>query len=571
MTLGEIDLLIKNGYLQSAPDTALIAEQIGSLVKQGFLEELPNHFFSFQNNLTWEVIYETLLYAEKRLLHNIIATHIEKHNQSNLDTVADMLLYHFEKSQNYAKCVKYGATAGEMASSLFANEDAISFYTRSINALEGIKRQSPVDLSLLQERIGDANENMGRHKEAITHYQKALDIWRSTSKNKKPKYISWSPRPSTYESSLARKIAMSLEHDAEYDQALKWLDEAEKFLPRRPGNVASQIAATKSATLFRKGEFEQAISFGKQALHVAKRSAHKVEEAYAHNMIANSYIQLGVLNKAVNHLNFAEKICVEIEDIPGIATASNNLGDCYYYLGDFKTAVTHYKNALLSDERMHNQSGITMGHFNLGNILVDIGDLATASSHLEEVIRDYKAGHCRRDLAAATYLTLCKCLRLQKQLDAALSAINESLNILKNDDQSSISNHAKLQLAELLIEKDDANAAKEMAIKILNKAREMNISGLELIADRVVAKACLQFNDFENASTHISNSIKLANKIGAEHEEALSIVLLTRVAIASNQITPSVRSSLERAIGILSKIGAQLDLAEANNLVNQLH
>ena len=39
MNRDELDLLIKNGFLQSEPDETITQNELGSLVNQGFLEE----------------------------------------------------------------------------------------------------------------------------------------------------------------------------------------------------------------------------------------------------------------------------------------------------------------------------------------------------------------------------------------------------------------------------------------------------------------------------------------------------------------------------------------------------
>lgn len=568
----EIELLIKNGFLQSEPDETLTQNELSSLVNQGFLEELPNHFFSFHNNLTWEVIYETLLYSERRLLHNIIAIHIEKHNKENLDAVSDLLLYHYERSRNLKKCVFYGALAGDRASSMFANKDALAFYQRSLSALDQLKRDLPVDRCTIYEHIGDVHENAGAHKNALDAYYKALEFWsQSTSSRKKTVHVPWNLKPSTHEALLARKIAMSLEHNSEYDEALKWLDKAENVLPSRPGKVASQIAATRSATLYRKGELEQAISWGKSALKIAKRTKQKGDAAYAHNMIANTFIQLGSLKKAITHLEQAEKICVETEDFPGIATVSSNLGDCHYYLGDLAGATKHYNNALISDEKLHNNAGIIMGHFNLGNIYTDIGELDKSISHLNKVIEAFKENKCRRDLAAAAFMSLSKCQRLNRKLNIAESAIKESLNLLKVDDQSKIFSFANLQYAELLLEQDNPEGARNIAESVLTEAKQQKNTGLELIAERILGNSHMQLKNLEMALEHGLKSIELSKNIGAEHEEALSILAHTNNLIASNRVTNLENNNIHRAIDILTKIGAKLDLERANKLLEKVN
>jgi len=571
MKRDELELLIKNGFLQSKPDESISSELLGNLVNHGFLEELPNQFFSFHNNLTWEVIYETLLYAEKRLLHNIIALHIEKHNEENLTTVADILLYHFEKGINFPKCVMYGAMAGDNAASLFANEDAISFYNRAIAALGNIKRNVNIESCLLYEHIGDVYEQSGNHSQALRNYQTTLAMWETTSKRGKPKYLPWKLLPSTYEAYIARKIAMSAEHNAEYDLALEWLDKAEKLLPSRPGKLASQIAATRSASLYRKGEFKDAIFWGEQALKLAKRSKDKQDIAYAHNMIANPSMETGELSKAIAHLRSAEEICIETENFPGIASASHNLGNSYYAIGRLRDAISHFEKALHADELMHNASGITMSRFNLGNILVDTGNIEDSIIHLNFVLDEYQKGKSRRDLASASHMILSRAYRLCNNYDLATMHIKKCMEMLESDTQSGVYVYAELQYAELLLAQNDTPKALEISERILSLAKKQDAKLLEIQASRVFGQSKAQMREYDSAISCIKQSIDLAHSMGIEHEEALSIIAYAQVADTSNNITPETLKFLHSAIKILTKIGAKRDLEQAKTLAASLH
>ena len=572
MNREELDLLIKNGFLQSNPDKALTTEELNNLVSQGFLEELPNHFFTFHNNLTWEVIYETLLFAERRLLHNIIAIHIEKHNSSNLEAVSDVLLYHFEKGRNYPKCVLYGAKAGDRETILFANEDALSFYKRALIALDNIKHSPRADRSLLFEHIGDVYENSGNHKEALANYRLALDTWRDIKKttSKKPKYVPWKVKPSINEAFLMRKLAMSYEHNSEFDNAVTWLDKAEKILPLRPGRVAAQIAATRSATLYRKGDFLPAIKHGLRALKLAKKSGRKEDLAYAHNVVANSYIETGEFQKAIQHLQFSKNISYEIQDFPGIANSNYNLGNTYWHIGSLTDAAIHYKNALSADEQMHNASGITMDQYSLGSISLYIGEIDESIENLLGVYKAYESGVARRDLTGVSLGVLCKAYQLKGNLKEAENYIQKALSILGEDSQSGILVHVELQLAELFLAQGKPEEAKEKCLLISDQIKKTKAVTIEIILERILGNAYVKLHDLDHAFHHLGNSIKIASQIGSQHEEALSVIDYVKAAIESGNTGEEVRNSLSRALEILSKIGAKLDLKEAQKLAKRL-
>jgi len=568
----ELDLLIKNGFLQANPGESLTANELSNLVNQGFLEELPNHFFTFHNNLTWEVIYETLLFSERRLLHNIIAIHIEKNNANNLDAVADILLHHFENAREYKKCVFYGAKAGDRESTLFSNEEALSFYNRALNALDNINHALLADRSLLYEHIGDVYENSGNHKEALANYQFALDTWQKIhgEKSKKPALVPWKIKPSTNEAYLMRKLAMSYEHNSEFDSAITWLDQAERILPTRPGRVAAQIAATRSATLYKKGDFLKAMEYGQRALQLARRSGRKEDEAYAHNMIANSCNETGDFKKAIRHLQKSSDISQELNDFPGIAISNYNLGNSYWALGALQQAANHYKMSLEADETMHNVSGMTMDHYSLGSVLLDIGELDQCIEYLSNVVTDYDSGNARRDLTGMTLAILGKAYRLQGKIAEAEKCITRSLDLLKGDSESGIFLHVQLQLAELLISENKPGEAKQKCLDLMKQVKETKAISIEIILQRTLGNAYFKLHDLDQAFQHLNDSIKIASEIGAEHEEALSIIDLAEVCIKSDKVSKDIRTMLVRAVDTLDKIGAKLDLKRAKNLAKQL-
>ena len=571
MKRDELDLLIKNGFLNSKPDRTITENELGSLVNQGFLEKLPNHFFSFNNNLTWEVIYETLLYSERRLLHNLIALHIEKHSQDKLNTISDLLLYHFDRALNYKKCVYYAAMAGDHASSMYAITDAITNYQKSIETLHKVQSAPSADLCLIHEHIADIHEVSGKYEKAISHYTEALKAWKTVlPARRRSKYTPWILKPSVYEALICRKIAMSHEHKSEYNKAYEWIDKAEAHLPKKPGIVLAQICSTRSVTLHRTGEHTAAIEWGKKALQKARKLNASSEIAYANNMLANPYIVVGEIGKAITHLKEASKLYEQQEDLQGIAITNYNLGRCLATTGNLKEAKYHFETVLKIDEKLHNKSALAMDHFTLGNILLMQYEFKPAVDHLTNVINLYDSGNCRPDLAGIAYMYLGKANIASNDLQKAEGQIFKGIALLTETGDSSYLVNARVTLAELYNAKKCFHEAESICQDTLQNAIAKKDKILEIESYRTLGVSLAGLDNIDKSISTLNKSVTLASSMGLKNHEANSIYEKVKILIENNIVTDEDISSLKYAIKIFEDTGATYDLKQARNLLDNL-
>ncbi len=92
--------------------------------------------YFFKHILTSETAYNTLSFERKREIHHDVAVFIEKTNKSSIEEFLGILSYHYYLSKNYDKALVYSVKAGDKAKNVYANEEAIEFYTRAIDSYE---------------------------------------------------------------------------------------------------------------------------------------------------------------------------------------------------------------------------------------------------------------------------------------------------------------------------------------------------------------------------------------------------------------------------------------------------
>ena len=430
---------------RNLPSAEFLEWKLRGLADSGFLENLSPKKYSFSNKLTWEVIYDSVMFSEKRRLHDLVAEYIESHNNGSLDNVADLLLHHFELANNLHKTVYYGALAGDRAARMYARREAIHSYGRALEALRKMSNVKPVDQSLILEKCGDVYRNSGDYQEAVEKYHAAFAIWEGVGKLQKPESVPWTINHASRNSNLCRKIAVSYEYASNYDESAFWIEKAVEFLPKDSSKTAPRVYTAKSATHFRKSEYEDAIDWGERALRIARVSGNSADMAYAHNIIANTFIHIGKLHEAIRHLKQAITLYNEEQNFMGMASANSNLGSCYLLSDKLEYAVKHYQVALEVEATIHNDARVAIDHNNLGEVYLMQGQLEKSVALFERVITAHKNGYAHDALAGYAMMNISRCKVYEGKLDDARDTIGKALDLIQKSGVKAIYLEAQLQ------------------------------------------------------------------------------------------------------------------------------
>ena len=97
--------------------------------------------YFFKHILTQEVAYSTLSFAKKREIHRKTGEFIEKKLKNRKEEFLGLLSHHFYQGRDYDKALLYSVEAGEKAKKVYANQEAIEFFTRAIDAYEKLEKK----------------------------------------------------------------------------------------------------------------------------------------------------------------------------------------------------------------------------------------------------------------------------------------------------------------------------------------------------------------------------------------------------------------------------------------------
>ncbi len=131
--------LIRGIYPQPEQvETALRTLQNLDLIRQEKGRRQVN--YSFKHIMTREAAYDTLAYAKRRDLHCRTGAYIETTMKNRREELLGLLSHHYFQGGDYEKALVYSVEAGDKARKVYANEEAIEFYTRAIEAYEGLEK-----------------------------------------------------------------------------------------------------------------------------------------------------------------------------------------------------------------------------------------------------------------------------------------------------------------------------------------------------------------------------------------------------------------------------------------------
>jgi predicted ATPase len=130
---------------------------LGTLQRVGLIDEtarMPEREYAFHHSLTQEATYGTILLKGRRELHLRVGEILEELYADRIEEFAPLLARHFQEAGDDERTLAYATVAGDSAARLYANVEAVTHYTRAIEAAHrlGIDDETLSQLSLSRGR-----------------------------------------------------------------------------------------------------------------------------------------------------------------------------------------------------------------------------------------------------------------------------------------------------------------------------------------------------------------------------------------------------------------------------------
>ncbi len=291
--------------------------------------------------------------------------------------------------------------------------------------------------------------------------------------------------------------------------------------------------------------------------------------AYAHNMLANSYIEQGALKQAVRHLIPSTRLYHELRDLRGQSAAGNNLASCYQLLGNMDQALYHYQDALQADMRLGNVTHAAIIHNNIGEVLLTLGRVHEAEEHLQEVLTTHASNPGLAALAGLSEVNLSRCALIRGDVKAADQYVSRGIRRLRQVGAQGLLDEAELQLVEVRIAQSRWKDALTRSRAVVERSRESGAKLMEARGERLTGVARWRMGDVATAEEHLRGSAALARKIAASIEELHTLVELARLLADTGRSAQAARM-VSRADTIATSVGDTRQIAALAAMSAQL-
>jgi len=132
--------------------------------------------YRFQHALAQEAVYNGILRQTRRELHAVVAHTIETIYKDRLEEFYGMLSFHYALAEQWDEARSYMLLAGNRASEMAADAEAVALYRQAIVAYERAlgARWAVAERADVYRKMGEAYFRLGNHEEALAYLQRAL-------------------------------------------------------------------------------------------------------------------------------------------------------------------------------------------------------------------------------------------------------------------------------------------------------------------------------------------------------------------------------------------------------------
>jgi class 3 adenylate cyclase/tetratricopeptide (TPR) repeat protein/regulation of enolase protein 1 (concanavalin A-like superfamily) len=287
---------------------------------------IPELEYSFQHVLTQETAYNTILSRRRREFHRKVGEGYEALYSSRIEEYYEELAYHYSRSDDEQKALHYLVKAGDKSREAFANEEAISYYSRALELMDTMEEDAEGDACVaptighIYHSLGEIYFSLTKYEEALECCQKALEY---TTDNKR--------RAGIYG-------LIGFMHQRKYNDLGKYeeLDTALEYLKRGIAELGDDTECWEMARLsiplfwvaLGQGDTEEAIEIALRGLKIVEGTEHYFEGAELCRSLAWVYDRRRRrdLDKELEYTQKALEIAQKSGSI-------NLIGRCFIQLG----------------------------------------------------------------------------------------------------------------------------------------------------------------------------------------------------------------------------------------------
>ena len=346
--------------------------EAGQLVR-ALVEVEPT--YTFKHNLVQQVAYESLLASDRRNLHRHVGETLERLHGEGRKDLAEILASHFEYAGDAAKALEYTTLAGEQAMRRFATAEAAGLFGKAIDLAGRADFDEDRLLSLYQQR-GRALEFRGEYTTALELYGALETLGRDRG------------APRLQLAGVIGAASLQAVPTPLFDPKTA-LANAERALALATtiGDPAGQAKAYWLQMLVQtRTDAKSAVLAGIASLDLARKHGLREQEAFTLNDIQSNYQVLGKADRALQALEQARPIWLELDNQAMLADNLASTAMLHALVAEYSQAIDRARESLTISDRIGNLWGQSYGRIAIALSLFARGELGPCIREMNRCI-----------------------------------------------------------------------------------------------------------------------------------------------------------------------------------------
>lgn len=401
----------------------VLADLLEALLQQNLLKEDTDEddtYFSFTHQKFYEYVYERMSWTKKRILHNKAGLFYEGRLKNNLSDLAlyPKLIYHFDKSSNYQKYLKY--TVKYLYHYLNVTHEFFPVIEQNLTFFPTDLREKAMDSP--SNAVGSI-EALLRSVENRVHDQVDTFLTDEADRNEQLEIVS------DYLHMTGRHYIRSCNYaeGQRYIQKLKEINE----IYDSPIRLTKLLQANRQliCIYINRYEPEQMNLVILDSLRLLAGASLPEEVAVWKRLQGLYCIMSGRQDEGIGHLETAIDLFTRSKDrekhLYNLAASYSWIGEACRQAFEYEKALSYYDQAIEICSRNSLSSGISIFYAYAGMAAYDSGRLPLAEKHLLESIGHYERGNLMwgRSLPYSYY---CLVLLKKKEYGKALESLKNA-------------------------------------------------------------------------------------------------------------------------------------------------
>ena len=524
-------------------------DSMDEILGMKLLKESGEEQYRFSEDMIREVIYHKINRSKLKRYHQAVGEQLLNLHKDRIEEVVEELSSHFYLSGDKEKAIEYSIIAADKAKDVYANQDAIRFYTWATECLKdrSIKGRELKEIECLKNRAGVFNL-IGENEKALADVNNAINktkvignrkleadcliilsnIYQSTAKyNEAIKKLEITLdiyrelKNREGEATSLNRIGVSYGEIGEYFMASKFFQKSLKIRKETDDRKGEATCLSHISVIYDYlGENPKALKFCEQALKIDREIGERRMEGISLNNIGILYKQISEYTKALEVLQQSSKIMEEIGDRRVEGASFTNIGSIYYNLGEYQKSLEFYERSLKIVEEINEPKGEGINLNCIGNIYTLLGEYS-------------------------------KALEFQQR----------SLKITEEIGDRSGEAISLLSIGDIFLEKDNFLNAGRHYNRAYSIAREIKSKSLLANVSLNIASLYLTKGRLTDAKKSLKQILSLVDELGSKEIKAMVLCLSGRLYTKEKKWDRA-KSSFEESISILEETKNTFRLAE---------